>query len=119
MNGIGPLVRQWVHERNDARRASRTGEGAAPAPETPAPTTGIEETAASGATATTTTVKTPSVDSATFTPEALARFEAWKVRHGATAPITTPEPMTAAILAADPVDPIFLPSTDTTNGEPA
>jgi len=91
----------------------------APAPETPAPTTGIEETAASGATATTTTVKTPSVDSATFTPEALARFEAWKVRHGATAPITTPEPMTAAILAADPVDPIFLPSTDTTNGEPA
>lgn len=118
MNGIGPLVRQWVHERNDARRATRTGEGAAPAPEAPAPTTGTEETAASDATAaTTTSVKTSSVDTASFTPEALARFEAWKARHGVTAPITAPEPITTAIVTADSIDPIFLPSPETTNGE--
>jgi hypothetical protein len=106
MNGIGPLVSQWVHDRNDARRAERTGETATPPVEAPAPTT-----------------MTSTADSATFTPEALARFETWKTRHGvatpAQTPVTTPEPITTPIVTADPVDPFYIPAPGTTNGEPA
>ncbi|MEK7315533.1 MAG: hypothetical protein AAB011_05085 [Candidatus Eisenbacteria bacterium] len=117
-NGIGPLVRQWVHERNDARRATRSGEGATPAPEAPAPTVVSDDAVAATATTDTATATKPvTVDTATFTPEALARFEAWKTRHGVTAP--NPEPIVTQILTADPVDTIFLPLPGTTNGEPA
>ena len=76
-NGIGPLVRAYVHERNAARK----GEGAS------APT----ETGAQPA----------SADTAEFSAGALARFEAWKAKHSAWAPIADPgtDPIT------DPVEP--------------
>jgi hypothetical protein len=76
VNGIGPLVRQFVHERNAARQAARSGE---PAPVTAPPQPG-----------------TPAElqDSADLSEAALARFAAWKARHGA------PEP--AAPLPATP-----------------
>ena len=61
-NGIGPLVRQFVHERNAARKAGDA-----------APTT-------------TTPSAPPSSDTVQFSAAALARFEAWKAKHTAPAP---------------------------------
>jgi len=64
-NGIGALVRQYVHERNAARKA---GEGTP----TPAPV--------------------PSGDTVELSAAAMARFEVWKARHLAPAPDpVTPE----------------------------
>ena len=64
-NGIGPLVRQYVHERNAARKAGESAPNTTPAP---APSTG---------------------DTVEFSTSALARFEAWKAKH-APAPVEEP-----------------------------
>ena len=66
-NGIGPLVRQYVHERNAARKAGDTAPASQP------------------------------TDTVELSTAALARFEAWKAKHAAPAPDVTepvPEPVT-------------------------
>ncbi len=87
-NGIGPLVRQYVHERNAARKA---GEAAASTAPTPA--------------------VAPSADTVELSASALARFEAWKAKHSTPAPEVTdpaPDPVT------DGTDPLGteLPGTE-------
>ena len=70
-NGIGPLVSQYVHERNAARKA---GDGAAVTGPAAGPVDTVELSAA-----------------------ALARFEAWKAKHSSPAPEVTepvPDPVT-------------------------
>jgi hypothetical protein len=93
-NGIGPLVRQYVHERNAARKA---GEAAASTAPTPA--------------------VAPSVDTVELSASALARFEAWKAKHSMPAPEVTdpvPDPVT------DGTDPLGteLPGTEPTVTDP-
>jgi hypothetical protein len=78
-NGIGALVRQYVHERNAARKAED---------------------------ATPTTAPVPSSDTVELSAAAMARFEVWKARHLAPAadpvtpeteaPATEPVPILAA-----------------------
>ena len=64
-NGIGALVRQYVHARNAARKAGD---------------------------ATPTTAPVPSGDTVELSAAAMARFEIWKARHAAPAPDpVTPE----------------------------
>ena len=82
MNGIGPMVSAWVHARNAARHAAPVSTDAASgdAASSVAP-------AASG--------PSPAVDTVQFSPEALARFEAWKAKHGdapASSGVTLPTP---------------------------
>lgn len=61
-NGIGPMVRQFVHERNAARKAGPQDTATAPAE-------------------TNTIPGTPSGDSVLISDAAMARFEAWKAKH--------------------------------------
>jgi hypothetical protein len=93
-NGIGPLVRQYVHERNAARKA---GEAAAITAPTPA--------------------VAPSVDTVELSASALARFEAWKAKHSTPAPEVTdpvPDPVTGG---TDPLG-TELPGTEPTVTDP-
>jgi hypothetical protein len=61
-NGIGPLVRQYVHERNAARKAGEAAPASQP------------------------------IDTVELSAAALARFEAWKAKHAAPAEVTEPAP---------------------------
>jgi hypothetical protein len=69
-NGIGPLVRQFVHERNATRAAARRAE-AGGTPAAPAAPEVKWET-----------------DTASVSAAALARFAAWQARH---APAAAPQ----------------------------
>lgn len=93
-NGIGPLVRQYVHERNAARKAGEAAGSTAPTP-----------------------AVAPSVDTVELSASALARFEAWKAKHSTPAPEVTdpvPDPVT------DGTDPLGteLPGTEPTVTDP-
>ncbi len=69
MNGIGPMVSAWVHARNAAKHVTHAAKGGV----SPEPVTPVEP-APSGA--------APAVDTVEFSAEAMARFEAWKTKHG-------------------------------------
>ena len=81
-NGIGALVRQYVHERNAARKAG----DAAP---TPTPV--------------------PSGDTVELSAAAMARFEVWKARHLAP-PVPDPVTPETQPAATEPV-PILAAAT--------
>ncbi len=93
INGIGRLVSQYVHERNAARAAARTtaesGEAGSPASPVPAPAT----------------------DTAEFSADALARFEAWKAKREPLTPGGPPpvEPLPVKPLPVEPL-PVTVPT---------
>jgi hypothetical protein len=95
MNGIGPLVSQWVHERNAARHAAPAKSDAAV----------VEPT-----------VTTP--DTVEFSPAALARFETWKAKHGGSGVIETvpdqPAPVDPTTIEPAPTDPATIDPPTTT-----
>ena len=91
-NGIGPLVSQFVHERNALRKAAAEAspEGVKPHPR---------------------------ADSAEFSESALARFEAWKAKQKVATP--EEEPVTAPEVEPNPIvtptEPIDEPVAGDTN----
>jgi hypothetical protein len=71
INGIGPMVREYVHERNAARKARDAAATTAPPPRTR--------------------------DTVELSAEAMARFRVWQAKHAAVTqpvPEPTPDPVT-------------------------